>query len=169
MRLVGDFIQTTAVDAGLAFCITAIFGGQEVTITALEEQLADEFGSGFPGSALFEQWRGEVTSRSPLDKVCADLIALLRKGEHIESLALWQIGLRLFERIGQSIFEVNVTPILAKWLRTQWRRVIAEERFRVSRALLTLPISKSHLQMRIPTRLSSRRCCWPRRPRFVLL
>jgi hypothetical protein len=134
-----DLIQATAVDANLAFCIVAVFEGRADAITVLECRLTDEFGNEFPGAALFKHWRGDAAVLSPLDKVCANGVGLLRKGEHFEPPRLWEIGLRLFEKGRQSWFKLEVTPVLAKWMRAQWRRVLAEERFRLSQPTVTVP------------------------------
>jgi hypothetical protein len=137
--LAGDYLEAIAVDANLAFCMAAALKGETGSIAALEVRLAGEFGNEFPGSGLFKHWRGESASLSPLDKICADAIGRLREGEHIEPRRIWEIGLRLFEKIGQSNFKQSLTPIVAEWLRAKWRRVIAEESFRLSRPMMTVP------------------------------
>ena len=65
---------------------------------------------------------------TPLDKVVSEAITVLRTNEHLAPRLLWEVGLRLFEKIQQSNFRKLLAPLLASWLREQWMRIIASEK-----------------------------------------
>jgi hypothetical protein len=83
--------------------------------------------------------RGAASTLAPLDDVVTRGIAAIRSGAHIEPRGIWKIGLRLFEKARQSNFRRLLFPLLAAWLRREWRRIIAEEGFRLSRPRQTVP------------------------------
>jgi len=58
-----------------------------------------------------------------------------------------QIGLRLFEKAGQSNFGKLLTLRIAEWLRSGWKRIIREESFRLSRPMQTIPAIEAVLAM----------------------
>lgn len=105
----------------------------------LQKALADHVGAGFPGKAVLDSWRGADVSLGPLDKAVSEAIVLMRSGAHVEPRRLWEVGLRLFEKLQQSNFRKVLTPPLAEWMREQWRRIVANESFRLSRPMQSVP------------------------------
>ena len=57
----------------------------------------------------------------------------------MEPRNLWEVGLRLFEKARQSRFRNALVPLLAAWLVEQWSRIIANELFRLTRPMQTVP------------------------------
>jgi hypothetical protein len=131
--------EAAAVDAILAFALVSLFRGRVDALLGLEANLVAQFGNQVPGGAVFQKWRGAASSLGPLDDVVARAIASIRSGAHIEPRALWEIGLRLFEKLRQSNFRGLLVPLVAAWLRGEWQRIIAEEGFRLSRPRQTVP------------------------------
>jgi hypothetical protein len=82
---------------------------------------------------------------APLDKAVSKAIALIRASTHLEPRRLWEVGLRLFEKVQQSNFRKALAPLLANWLREQWNRIIANETFRLSRPMQTVPAIEASL------------------------
>jgi hypothetical protein len=82
---------------------------------------------------------------NPLDEAVTEAITVLRSAEYLAPRRLWEIGLRLFERIRQSNFRKLLVPLLESWLRHQWTRIIAKETFRLSRPMQTAPAIEASL------------------------
>ncbi len=143
--LAADELQVAAIDASLAFCIVAALKDEGGAIADLEGQLTGHFGNEFPGSALFKYWYRKPISLGQLNEICAKTIQLLRAGEHIEPKKLWEMGLRLFEKASQSILKLSTTLVVAGWLRAQWTRVVAQERFRLLQPRVTVPAIEAAL------------------------
>jgi hypothetical protein len=132
-------VEALAIDAILSFGLSAVFTNRSEVLAALEQSLQGAFEGRYPGRAVFEHWRGAEVPLGALDTMIANGIALLRKGGHVEPNILWGIGLRAFEKIGQSGFRIQLVPVIATWLRAQWKRIVAEESFRLNRPLQTVP------------------------------
>jgi hypothetical protein len=69
----------------------------------------------------------------------------LRSDMHSQPRRLWEVGLRLFEKLRQSNFRKVLAPLLANWLREQWQRIVANETFRLSRPMQTVPAIETSL------------------------
>jgi hypothetical protein len=74
------------------------------------------------------------------------MVSVLRAGEHLEPLRVWEVGLRLFEKARQSNFKNIVIPVLAAWMRAQWSRIISQESFRLPHPMATVPKVKAALK-----------------------
>ena len=144
-ELAEDYLQAAAVTANLSFCMVAALRGETEAIAMLEAQLVRHFGNEFPGSALFKYWQGKPTSLDQLDEVCAKAIGLIRTGQYVQPGTLWEMGLRLFEKVRQSSFTLSATPAIAKWLRAQWIGVIANQRFYLLQPGVTVPMIEAAL------------------------
>ena len=60
-QLTDEFVQASAGDAILAFLIVSILRGGMDAPSLLESQLTAQLGNGFPGSAVFDRWKGKQT------------------------------------------------------------------------------------------------------------
>jgi hypothetical protein len=138
-QLTDEFVQASAGDAILAFLIVSILRGGMDAPSLLESQLTAQLGSGFSGSAIFDRWKGKQAVLSPVDQVTIKALLLLKEGDHLEPIRIWEIGLRLFEKAKYSNFKMPLTPALAEWMRIQWSRIISEERFRLPHPMMTVP------------------------------
>lgn len=69
----------------------------------------------------------------------------MRSGAHLTPREVWGAGLRLFEKIRQSNFRSALVPLLANWLRGEWKRIIANETFRLSCPMQTVPAIEASL------------------------
>jgi hypothetical protein len=58
---------------------------------------------------------------------------------------IWGIGLRLYEKFGQSNFKRVLVPRIAAWLRGEWTRIVARESFRLTRPTQTVPAIEAAL------------------------
>ncbi|HEY1505634.1 MAG TPA: hypothetical protein VGF92_15105 [Stellaceae bacterium] len=133
-----EHVRLNAEDAVLAFFITPILDGRNVEFTELESRLAAQMGNSFPGAGLFAQSR-EETSADDLNQVVARMSSSLLKEQHLEPKQIWLIGLRLFEKGRKSNFKFLLLPRVAEWMRMQWTRIIANERFRLRRPIVNVP------------------------------
>ena len=139
LELQAENSQVAALDTIISFCINAVLCNKAALIESLEAKLIDEIGKGFPGSAIFALWREDTVSLNPLDNVAARAVGLLRDDPQIDPANVWGIGLRLFEKIDQSEFKEELTPVLAGWLRVRWNSIIANERFYLTNPMTTVP------------------------------
>lgn len=141
-----SLVEPMAADAVLAICASAVMLGKPDAIGLLEAALIAKLGQDFAGSNVFAYWRGgSATTLAELDQTVAKSIALLRKGDHIEPRNIWGIGLRLYEKATQSNFKRVLVPCIAAWLRGEWARIIAQESFRLTRPIHTVPAIEAGL------------------------
>jgi hypothetical protein len=135
--------QMIARDAILAFELTAYLEARADPAAELRAALEATLGADFPGRAAFEN-RGDDPA-NPLDSAVLTALATLRSAAHVEPRALWEMGLRLFERARQSGFKGNLVPLVARWMRARWRAVIENESFRLTRPMVAVPALESLL------------------------
>ncbi len=138
-------VEEVAADAVVAFGLAAALQGKADPTVDLLASLTRTFGNDFPSKAVVANWRGEDVSLQPLDKTVTKLITLMQSGAHLEPRRVWEIGVRAFEKIRQSNFRNALLPLLGKWLRRQWRRIIDQESFRMSRPMATVPAIEENL------------------------
>jgi hypothetical protein len=128
-----------AEDAALAFGIAAALRRAANPAVELQRNLLRVIGENYPGKPVVDKWCGVDVPLAPLDKTVTEGITLVRSGTHLQPRQLWEVGLRLFEKVRQSGFRKTLVPLLAKWLAEEWKRVIANETFRLSRPMQTVP------------------------------
>jgi len=128
-----------AEDAALAFGIAAALRRAANPAVELQRNLLKVIGENYPGKPVVDKWCGVDVPLAPLDKTVTEGITLVRSGTHLQPRQLWEVGLRLFEKVRQSGFRKTLVPLLAKWLAEEWKRVIANETFRLSRPMQTVP------------------------------
>jgi hypothetical protein len=129
-------VEGLAVDALIAFGMASALRGAPDPAIELQKNLLETVGESYPGKAIVDNWRGADLPLAPLDKVVSEAIALMRSDMHLQPRRLWEVGLRLFEKLRQSNFQKVLAPLLANWLREQWQRIVANETFRLSRTRL---------------------------------
>jgi hypothetical protein len=144
-ELASPMAEGLAVDALIAFGMASALRGTPDPVIELQKSLTEVVGKSYPGKAIVDKWRGGDAPLAALDKVVSEAIAVLRSDEYLAPRRLWEVGLRLFERIRQSNFRKLLAPLLANWLREQWKRIIANETFRLSRPLQTVPAIEESL------------------------
>jgi hypothetical protein len=143
--LTQPILEGVAADAVIAFGMAAALRGTSDPTIELQKNLAKTIGENYPGKAIVDNWRGIDVPLPPLDKAVSEAITLIRAGMHLEPRRSWEVGLRLFEQIRQSNFRKVLAPLLANWLREQWERIIANETFRLSRPMQTVPAIEASL------------------------
>jgi hypothetical protein len=114
--------------------------GTPSLIIELQKSLTEVVGEDYPGRAIVDKWRGvDDVPLTALDKVVSEAIAALYSDRYLAPRQLWEVGLRFFEKMRQSNFRKLLAPLLASWLGEQWRRIIANETFQLSRPMQTVP------------------------------
>jgi hypothetical protein len=134
-----------AIDALLAFRMAAALRGTPDLAIELQKSLTEAVGENYPCKAVVDQWRGVDVPLTPLDKVVSEAIDILRSDQYIAPRQLWEVGLRLFEKVQQSGFRKSLAPLLASWLKEQWQRIIANETFQLTRPMQTVPAIEASL------------------------
>ena len=134
-----DYLKAITADAILALLMRASLEHKRDIASLLKSQLTKQFGDEFPGSAVFSLLEEQQPPEQNLEQVAAVMIRLLNSGDHLVPLRVWEVGLRLFERVRQSNFKNILVPSLAVWMRSQWLRIISEERFRLPHPITTVP------------------------------
>jgi hypothetical protein len=138
-------VEGAAADAVIGFAMAAALRGAADPIVELQKALAVTIRENYPGKRAVDKFRGVDVPLAPLDKTVAEAIALIRSGSHLEPRRLWEVGLRLFEKIRGSNFRKPLIPFLEKWLGGQWKRIIANETFRLLRPMQTVPAIEASL------------------------
>jgi len=106
---------------------------------------AEIIGDNYPGKLIVDKWRGVDVPLAPLDRTVTEAIVLMRSSAHLEPRKLWEVGLRLFEKARQGNFRKTLIPLLANWLLEEWKRIIANETFRLMRPMQTVPAIEASL------------------------
>ena len=143
--LTQPMIEGVASDAIIAFGAAAALRGTSDPTVELQKNLAETVGEDYPGKAIVDKWRGVDMPLAPLDEAASEAIVLIRAGTHLEPRRLWQVGLQLFETTRQSLFRKVLAPLLANWLRERWEGIIANESFRLTRPIRTVPAIEASL------------------------
>lgn len=138
-------VKGFAEDAVIAFGVTALLRDVADPAADLQKYLTARFGEDYPGKSIVDKWCGVEVSLAPLDKTVTEAIVLIRSGQYLEPRKLWEVGLRLFEKARQSNFRITLIPLLANWLTEQWRRIVANEAFRLTRPMQTVPAIEGSL------------------------
>jgi hypothetical protein len=134
-----------AEDAVLAFGVAAALRGVADPAVELQKNFTEVVGENYPGKPIVDKWCGVDVPLAPLDKTVTEAIALMRSGTHLEPRKLWEVGLRLFEKARQSNFRKTLVPLLVNWLTEEWKRIVANETFRLTRPLQTVPAIEASL------------------------
>jgi hypothetical protein len=145
MDLSKPMVVGVAEDAVVAFGMAAALRGEADPAVELQKTFAEVIGENYPGKPILEKWCGVDVPLAPLDKTVTEAITLMRSGTHLEPRKLWEVGLRLFEKAGQSNFRKTLVPLLANWLAEQWKGIIANETFRLTRPMQTVPAIEASL------------------------
>lgn len=132
-------MESAAVEAILAFAISASLSRNFDSISQAEQKLVSEFGIGFPGRNAFARLCDEGSKLNPLCEVVIRIIGVLKMGTHLVPYDVCGIGLRFSDFVRQSHFRYELTPMLADWLMDRWRSILENERFRLKRPALNLP------------------------------
>lgn len=138
-------VEILAVDALVSFGMAAALRGAPDPAMELQKNLSEIVGEEYPGKAIVDHWHGADVSVAALDKIVSKAIALMRSEVHLQPRRVWEIGLRLFEKLRQSNFRNVLAPLLADWLREHWKRIVANETFRLSRPMHTVPAIEASL------------------------
>ena len=141
----GPFDSTTermAKDAILAYGIRSALAGQPQpeAMTELKTALEGQFSGPFPGKSVFDHWNEKSALSAELDQTVVSIIKVLLQNEYVEPYYFWMAGLCFFNWINQSNFKPFLTPRLAAWLRTGWKRILSAETFRLSSPRQTVPL-----------------------------
>src|SRR5262249_38727352 len=108
-------LEILAVDALIFFGMAAALRGAPDPAMELQKNLSEIVGEKYPGKAIVDHWHGADVPVAPLDKMVSEAIALMRSGVHPQPRRVWEIGLRLFEKLRQSNFRNVLAPLLADW------------------------------------------------------
>jgi hypothetical protein len=138
-ELDNPMVQGLAADALLAFGMASALRATPDPAIEIQKGLTDVIGQDYPGKAIVDKWRGADVPLAGLDDAVSAAITILRSDEYLTPRRLWEVGLRFFEKIRQSNFRQLLAPLLATWLREKWKAIVANETFRLSRPLQTVP------------------------------
>ena len=132
-------VEQAAKDALLAYGICSALAAQPQAMTKLKDTLDSLFSGPFPGQSVFDHGNEASASPGGPDQTVVAIIQVLLQNKHVEPRAFWSAGLCFFGWINQSNFKPFLTPRLAAWLRTGWKRILSAERFRLSSPRQTVP------------------------------
>ncbi len=136
--------EWVAKDALMAYSLNAVFANRPETVTELKTALESQFAGSFPGKLAFEE---NQASSDQLDQVVAEITGELLQSKHVVPEKFWLAGLRLLERVKISKFKHILTPRLAAWQRSGWKRILTEESFRLRTPQITIPDIEEVLKM----------------------
>jgi hypothetical protein len=138
-------VVAIAEDAVVAFGMAAALRGVADPAVELQKNFVEVIGENYPGKPIVDKWCGVDVPLAALDKTVTEAITLMRSSTHLEPRKLWEVGLRLFEKARQSGFRKTLVPLLANWLAKEWKRIIANETFRLTRPIQTVPAIEASL------------------------
>jgi hypothetical protein len=138
-RFATPMVEGVAVDALIAFGMASVLRGSPDLIIELQKNLTKFVGENYPGKVFVDKRHGVDVPLAALDKVVSEAITVLRSDEYLAPRRLWEFGIRFFEKVRQSNFRKLLVPLLASWLREQWKRIIAHETFRLARPMQSVP------------------------------
>lgn len=138
-------VAVVAEDAILAFAIAAALCAMPDPAIALRKTLVEVIDEFYPGKRMMEKLCGVDVLLAPLEGAVIDAIASMRIEAHLEPRKVWEIGLRLFEKVRQSSFRKALVPLLESWLAAEWKRIVDNERFRLTRPMQTVPAIEASL------------------------
>ena len=131
--------ERTARQAILAYGVRALFEAQIDAMFRLRDALTSNLGRAYPGMSLFDTWTAPASDRSDLDDEIAAILPDCLRSSLPQPELLFRAGLRLLDWTAQSQFRPVLLPLLAPWLRVQWQRVLAKQRFRLHNPRSTVP------------------------------
>jgi hypothetical protein len=134
-----------AVDALIAFRMAAVLRGTPDLAIELQKNLTESIGENYPGKAVVDKRLWADVPLTALDKVVCEALDVLRSDQYIAPRELWEVGLRLFEKMQQSGFRNSLAPLLAPWLKERWQKIITNETFRLTRPMQTVPAIEASL------------------------
>lgn len=132
-------MEAAAVEAILAFAISASLTGNFDCITQAEQKLVSELGISFPGRNAFARLRDDGSKLNQLYEIVVNIINVLKMGTHLVPYDVCVVGLRFSDFVSQSHFRYELTPMLADWLMDRWRSILENERFRLKRPAPNVP------------------------------
>ena len=132
-------VEQAAKDAILAFGIQSTFAHQHEAMSNLEAVLDSSLTCPIPGKPVFDHWNEKTALPPGSDHNVLAIMKMLHQEEHVEPHDFWIAGLGFFEWVSQSRFERLLTPRLAAWQRSGWKRISTVESFRLYRPQQTVP------------------------------
>ena len=139
--------EQAAKHAILAYGVCAALTTPVGPMTDLETAVFNHFQGPFPGKAVFDHWNEKPTSLRDWDRVVATTVKVLLQGGHVNPPDICKAGLNLFVWMDRSDFRNSLTPLLAFWLRSEWKRIMEGEKFRLCTPLTTVPAIEDALTM----------------------
>ena len=131
--------EQAARHAILAYGVCAALSTPIGSMTELETALDSQFPGPFPGKAVFDHWNEMPTTLTSWEETVATTVKILLQREYVAPPDLCLAGLHLFEWMDHSDFRDPLTSHLALWLRSEWKRITKEEKFRLCTPLTTIP------------------------------
>lgn len=142
-------IATVADDTVFAFCMAAVLQGMPAAVERLETVLKTHYGLDFPGARAVALCRYGRAIDNPLDDAVGHIIQARLDGEAFDPKDVWNAGLRLLEKIRRSNFVQELSVMLAKWLRQQWRDILKDQRFNLSYPRVCVPPIEAALDVNL--------------------
>jgi len=134
-----ESLRNTADDTVMAFCISAALAGDKPALDAMHAQMTKRFGPLYPGSSAVAHCIQVIDPIVTLDDAVGQFLMTLFAGKAIDTRDIWNIGLRLLQRLRSSNFVHELSPLVAHWLRDQWSRAIEQQRFNLVRPRSSVP------------------------------
>ena len=131
--------EQAASDAIIAYGILSSMECQPDALTELENSVERRFTGPFPGKPVFDYWNSKSGLLTELNQTVVAIAKAILCNEHVNPCVSWNAGLRFFEWTNQSRFKGLLTARLAAWQRSEWKRILTTETFRLSRPRQTVP------------------------------
>ncbi len=139
-QLIGnERVNLSAVEAILAFSMSVALTGEFDKIDELERGLQSKVGLDFPGSKIFQRFRGEGAELNRLSEEITTIIKKMRPESHLVPFDICGVALRFSEFAHGSNFKRDLIPILGSWFIDHWRNILINESFRLKSPMLHKP------------------------------
>lgn len=116
-------VRKEADDAVMAYCIAAGLARDAAAFKDVDRLLTQTFGIIYPGSSALYHCNQIIDPIVTLDDAVGQILKALFDGAVFSPQDLWNAGLRLLQRLRSSSFEAVLAPLVAGFLRREWKRL----------------------------------------------
>jgi hypothetical protein len=139
-------VQTIANDSLFSFCIAASMIHNGNAISKVETALTQQYGENYPGSFALWHFRQDCEKPETLDDHIGMIGRALIEDKPFEPKDTWNACLRFLEKIRGSNFVVELTPLLAEFVRSEWAAILAQQKTALHEPDANIPAVREALE-----------------------
>jgi len=121
-------VQTIANDSVFAFAIAASMIHHGEALKKVAAGLTEQYGENYPGSFALWHFSQEGDKPETLDDHVGLIGRALTEDRPFEPKDTWNACIRFFEKARGSNFVVELTPLIADFVRKEWNEVLIQQK-----------------------------------------